>query len=153
MKHNKAICYRIYPDEGQEALIAKTFGCCRFVYNAMLSDKKACYIETKKMLKTTPAQYKEKFPFLKDVDSLALCNEQLNLEAAYKNFFENEKSGFPNYKSKKRDKDSYSTNLVNGNIEIGDGYIKLPKLGIVKASIHRQAPEGYRLKRLFSMSK
>jgi len=39
------------------------------------------------MLNNTPAQYKKEYPFLKEVDSLALANAQLNLEKAYKNFF------------------------------------------------------------------
>ena len=63
------------------------------------------------MLNNTPAQYKDEFPFLKEVDSLALSNAQMNLQAAFKNFFKNKgKVGFPKFKSKKRDKDSYTTN-------------------------------------------
>ena len=37
---NMAYRYRIYPDNEQEVMMRKTFGCCRFVYNRMLSDKK-----------------------------------------------------------------------------------------------------------------
>ena len=50
------------------------------------------------MLKNTPAMYKKAYPFLKEVDSLALANVQLHLEKAYKNFFRDPKVGFPRFK-------------------------------------------------------
>jgi len=134
---NKAYEFRIYPDEEQIVLLAKSFGCARFIYNRMLSDKIAHYNETGKMLQTTPAQYKEEFTWLKEVDSLALANEQLHVESAYKNFFRDKSIGFPKYKCKHRCKDSYTTNLVNGNIVLDDRYIRLPKLGMIKIVVHR----------------
>lgn len=73
---NKAIKYRLYPTTEQETMFTKTFGCCRKVYNLMLTDKIACYKETKSFSKQTPAMYKIKYPFLKEVDSLALANVQ-----------------------------------------------------------------------------
>lgn len=65
----------------------------RFVYNRMLADKIAHYEKTGEMLKVTPARYKREFPWLKEVDSFALCNAQLNLDAAYRNFFRRVKAG------------------------------------------------------------
>ena len=65
--------FRIYPNKIQQELFAKTFGCVRFVYNRMLAEKKECYEKTGKNLKVTPAKYKAEFPWLKEVDSLALC--------------------------------------------------------------------------------
>ena len=97
---NRAYKFRIYPTREQEILIHKTFGCCRFVYNHMLADKKQAYEETKKTIKITPAAYKKEYPWLKEVDSLALANEQLHLERAYRKFFEESKTGFPKFKSK-----------------------------------------------------
>ena len=84
---NKAIKYRIYPTTEQIVLLLKTFGCCRKVWNLMLADKIAFYEQTGSMLKNTPAQYKASYPFLREVDSLALANEQLHLQAAYNAFF------------------------------------------------------------------
>ena len=69
---NIACRFRIYPTEEQKILLGKTFGCCRFLYNQMLDDKIREYEKTKKMLKNTPAMYKREYPFLKEVDSLAL---------------------------------------------------------------------------------
>ena len=70
---NTVYCFRIYPNKSQRELFAKTFGCVRFVYNRMLAEKKAYYEKTGKNLSVTPARYKSEFPWLKEVDSLALC--------------------------------------------------------------------------------
>ena len=143
---NIAYKFRIYPNKEQRDLFARTFGCVRFIYNQMLSDKIEYYKATKKMLNNTPAQYKEEFSWLREVDSLALANAQLNLQKAYNSFFENPSSGFPKYKKKKTSRDAYTTNHVNGNIVLEDGKLKLPKAGYVKIKQHREIPEGYRLK-------
>ena len=68
----KAYKYRLYPNKEQEEYFAKCFGCVRFIYNRMLSDKIEYYKETKKKLNNTPAQYKKEFEWLKEVDSLHL---------------------------------------------------------------------------------
>ena len=141
MKANKAYKYRIYPNTLQQEQLAKTFGCVRFIYNKMLADKIAYYKLFSKMLSNTPAQYKNEFPFLKEVDSLALANAQLQLQTAYKNFFRDKSIGFPKFKSKKFSRQSYTTNLVNGNIKIAGGKIRLPKIGDISIKIHRQIPE------------
>jgi len=138
--------YRIYPNKEQELYSAKCFGCVRFVYNKMLSEKQDHYKETGKSLRVTPAKYKEEYPWLKEIDSLALANAQLHLEAAYKNFFRDKSVGFPKYKSKHRSKASYTTNVVNGNIRVENGRIRLPKVGGVKIKVHRGADADWRLK-------
>ena len=142
----KAFKFRIIPNTEQSVLLAKTFGCTRFIYNRMLADKIEHYKATEQMLKTTPAQYKLEFEWLCEVDALALANAQLHLEAAYRNFFRDKSVGFPNFKSKNKGNNSYTTNLVNGNIVLADGYLKLPKIGKVKIKQHRQIPIGYTLK-------
>ena len=150
-KQNKAFKFRLLPNKEQAVLLAKTFGCVRFVYNKMLAERKETYEKFKDDKETlkkkkfpTPAKYKGEFPFLKEVDSLALANAQINLQTAYKNFFDGN-AEFPKFKNRKA-KQSYTTNLVNGNIELKDGHIKLPKLKLVKIKQHREIPENYRLK-------
>ena len=138
--------FRIYPNKIQQELFAKTFGCVRFVYNRMLSEKKECYEKTGKNLKVTPAKYKAEFPWLKEVDSLALCNAQLHLQTAYKNFFRDPSFGFPKFKSKKNPVKSYTTNSVNGNILLKDGKLKLPKAGWIRIRQHRKIREDACLK-------
>lgn len=113
------------------------FGCARFMYNRMLTDKIEHYKKTKKMLYNTPAQYKKEFEWLKKVDAMALCNVQLNLQQAFKNFFKNPDFGFPKYKSKKNNHYSYTTNNVNSNIRFINNHIRLPKIGLVKIKKHR----------------
>ena len=129
--------YRLYPNKEQETYFAKTFGCTRFIYNRMLSDKINYYKETKQKLNNTPAQYKKEFEWLKEVDSLALANAQMNLQTAYNNFFKRPDIGFPKFKSKKNNQFSYTTNNQGGNIYISDRYIKLPKIGLVRVKKHR----------------
>ncbi len=146
MKKNKAYKYRIYPDALQQKMITNTFGCVRFVYNKMLEDKIDHYKEAGKMLKNTPAQYKKEHEFLKEVDSLALANAQLQLETAFKNFFRDKSIGFPKFKSRKHSRQSYTTNLVNGNIRIEGNKIRLPKVGEVRIKLHRQIPKDYIIK-------
>lgn len=138
--------YRIYPNKEQEQYFTRCFGCVRFVYNKMLSDKQNYYDETGKSLRITPAKYKNEFPWLKEVDSLALANAQIHLEAAYKNFFRDKSVGFPKYKSKHKSKDSYTTNSVNGNIRVENNKIRLPKVGEVKIKIHRGVESSWKLK-------
>ncbi len=140
---NIAYRFRIYPTEEQKILLGKTFGCCRFLYNQMLNDKIQEYEKTKKMLKNTPAMYKKEYPFLKEVDSLALANVQLHLEKAYKNFFRDPKIGFPRFKSKHHSKNSYTTNVVNGNILVEDKRIRLPKLKWISMKKHREPAEDF----------
>ena len=138
---NKAIKYRIYPTTEQCIMFSKTFGCCRKIYNLMLSDKIKDYEETGKFPTVTPAKYKKDYPYLKEVDSLALANKQMDLQAAFRNAFSKsrkKKSGFPKFKSAKHSRKSYTTNNQKGTVTIIDNrYIKLPKIGKVKAVIHR----------------
>jgi len=146
VRGNKAYKFRIYPTAEQRELFAKTFGCVRFVYNRMLSDKNDHYHRTGKMLDITPARYKEEFPWLKEVDSLALANAQLNLQRAYKSYYEVPGTGSPGYKTKRAARQSYTTNCVNGNIRLTKGSLRLPKVGCVKIRQHREIPEEYKLK-------
>ncbi len=133
----KAYKYRMYPNNKQQVLINKTFGCVRFLYNKMLNDKREYYETYQQTFYCTPAQYKKEFEFLKEVDSLALSNTQLNLETAFNNFYTKPKTGFPKYKSKKNNRQSYKTNNVSNGIRIENGKLKLPKLGFVKIKQHR----------------
>lgn len=143
---NKAYKFRALPNAEQRKLFAKTVGCARFVYNRMLADKISHYKATGKMLQTTPAQYKDEFPWLREVDSLALCNAQLQVQTAYKNFFRDKSIGFPKFRSKKSSRKAYTTNAINGNISVKDGCLKLPKMGLMRVKFHRQIPDNHKIK-------
>lgn len=152
MKYNKAFKYRIYPNNEQKTLLAKIFGCARFVYNHYLALSQKAYEETGKRLtyKAGAAdlvKLKEEKPFLKEADSMALQQAIRHLDQAYKNHFKNpDVFKLPTFKSKKDHKYSYSTPLVNNSIWIEGREIRLPKIGVVRTKQRREIPEGYKLK-------
>ena len=128
--------YRYYgrPDKDQTKAINGTLGSCRWLYNRMLSDRSEMYRQCGDSEKRSPAWYKGLHPYgdwLKEADSLALANVELNLENAYDKFFSGE-GGYPTYKRKSNHHDSYTTNMVNGNIKVrfanGHMLLKLPKV-------------------------
>jgi putative transposase len=146
MKANKAYKFRLYPNTEQKTLFAKTFGCVRFVYNRLLADKIAHYNETGKMLHNTPAPLKKEYAWLREVDSLALANAQLHLQAAFRNSFRDKSVGFPQFKNKKSGRQSYTTNNQKGSVRIEDGRLRLPKVGFVRMKQHREIPDGHTIK-------
>lgn len=137
----RAYKFRIYPTLEQIVFFSKTFGCVRKVYNLMLDDRKKDYEEYKvtgiKNKNPTPAKYKIEYPYLKEVDSVALAYAQLNLEKAFKNFLKNKGFGYPKYKCKSNPVQSYTT--YNRCVINDEGHIKLPKLkSLVKIKAHRE---------------
>ena len=141
----KGFKYRIYPTLEQEIQLAKTFGCVRFIYNQMLAKKIELYESTKKSLSKTYCnnycnrELKKEYLWLKDVDKFALTNSIYNLDSAYQKFFK-EHTGFPKFKSKHDHDYSYTTNFTNNNIKalFNNNLVQLPKLGKVKAKLHRE---------------
>ena len=141
----KAYKYRIYPNDGQKVQMAKTFGCCRFVYNQTLAYRKEAYEKEKRsMSKTECNNYcnrnlKKEHEWLKEVDKFALTNAIYHMDSAYQKFFK-EHAGYPKFKSRRASRRSYTTNFTNGNITVdfAGNKIKLPKLKKVKAKLHRK---------------
>ncbi|MBW7651573.1 IS200/IS605 family element RNA-guided endonuclease TnpB [Anoxybacillus sp. ST4] len=139
---NKAYKFRIYPNKEQEVLIAKTFGCSRFVFNYFLAKWEDAYKQTGKGLtyKTCSSQLtqlKKQFVWLKEVDSIALQSSLKHLDDAYDRFFKKQNDK-PRFKSKKNAVQSYTTKHTNGNIAVLDQHIKLPKLGLVRLAKSRE---------------
>ena len=140
----KAYKYRIYPNNEQKVQIAKTFGCCRFVYNQTLAYRKEAYENEKKFVSKTDCnnycnrELKKEYEWLKEVDKFALTNAIYNMDSAYQKFFK-EHAGYPKFKSKHDSHKSYTTNFTNGNITVDfeSNKVKLPKLKEVKAKLHR----------------
>ena len=141
----KAYKYRIYPNSGQRTQIAKTFGCCRFVYNRTLEYRKELYEKEKKSMSKTDCnnycnrELKSQYEWLREVDKFALTNAIYNMDSAYQKFFR-EHAGYPKFKRKHDSHRSYTTNYTNGNIAVDfeNGKVKLPKLKEVKAKLHRE---------------
>lgn len=154
MLQNKAFKYRLYPNRTQEELIQKTFGCVRYVYNHFLEERITAYKESGEsrtffQQNKSLTSLKQEHDWLREPDKNALQYALRDLNFAYQNFFRGRKTGtgFPKFKSKKNGRKSYSTS-ANGKLEqvgIQRNGVKLPKLGIVKAKISRNIPEGYRI--------
>ena len=132
----KAYKYRIYPNASQKEYFASVFGCVRFFYNKSLSDINKIYKETGKFKNITPASYKKEFEFLKEVDSLALCNAQLSRNSAFKAFFRKQ-NAFPKYKSKKNDQSYTTNNQGSVKFSTNDRYISIPKCSRIRIKKHR----------------
>lgn len=150
-KTHKAIKYRIYPTAKQQQLIAQTFGCCRFVYNNMLAISKEAYEKGENICSRNKFNYlltdlKKRNAWLKDVDSTALTAANDALADAFSNFFA-KRSGYPNF-HKKKSSGSYTSKRIKGskNIALESNAIRLPKLGIVKAKIHRLPKTDWEIK-------
>lgn len=149
----KAFKFRMYPNAEQKVLFAKTFGCVRLVYNYWLDRRIKQYEQDKTTVsyvacakELTELKKTEDYSFLQEADGVALQQSLRHLDTAFQNFFKQPKVGFPKFKSKKRTKNSFSTICNNGNIRLENGYIKLPKVGLVKIKQHRHIPVGYCLK-------
>lgn len=147
----RGIRVRLYPTEEQEVLINKTVGCCRFVYNTILENCNQSYEQTqhfpsKNERITNLVPLKEENEFLKEVDSRALQQSVRDLNSALDNFFKNRTNfGFPKFKSKHSQKQSYRTTCDSGRAGVLDNkHIKLPKLGKVKTKRFNM-PEMYKI--------
>ena len=145
LKH-KAYKFRIYPTKEQEFLIAKTIGCSRFVFNYFLSRWNEAYKMTGKGLsfgscsKEIPL-LKQKFDWLKEVDSTSLQTSVKNLADAYDRFFKKQNER-PRFKSKRNPVQSYKTNIQGTSqlheISIVGNKLKLPKLRWVRFANSKQ---------------
>lgn len=143
----RAYKFRIYPNKAQKLLLAKTFGCVRFVYNYYLAKRIEVYKTEGKTLSFYDCSkdltsLKQELEWLREPDKCALQSTLRDLDSAYKKFFK-EHTGFPKFKSKKSHDFSYrSSNYNHGtSIMFCDKYIKLPKLGMVKTR-DKQIPQG-----------
>ena len=145
----KAYKFRLYPNDNQKILINKTFGCTRFIYNHFLNKcKEEKFIKAYDMCKELKELVLD-YPFLKEVDSMALRCSIFNLEDSYKNYF-SKRSAYPSFKNK-FSKQSYRTNCItsiyknkkysNIEIDIKEKMIKVPKLGLVKIRGYRNLNE------------
>lgn len=133
MKRLQAFKFELQPNGEQARSMRRFAGSCRFVYNKALALQNANYEAGGKFLnhcamnKWLPVWKKEpETAWLKEAPSQALQNAFIDLERAYKNFFE-KRADFPTFK-KKGIKSSFS--FPQGfEIDAGNSRIRLPKLG------------------------
>lgn len=139
LKHY-GLVLRIYPNDEQQDLLNRTFGCVRLVFNQYLDARKTYYRDHRKTLSVSkykkevlnPSKNSDQYAFLKDVDKFALEVACENVEDAFKRFFKRQNK-YPKFKNKRKAKKAYTTKFTNNNIAIPSiSTIKLPKLGQVK---------------------
>ncbi|WP_059103666.1 IS200/IS605 family element RNA-guided endonuclease TnpB [Shouchella shacheensis] len=139
---HKAYRFRLYPNKAQEIVIAKTIGCCRFVFNRFLSRWKKTYKETGQGLTYNACSsqlppLKKELAWLKEVDSIALQSSLKHLADSYSRYFKKQTKA-PRFKSKNNNVQSYTTKNTNSNIAIVGNKLKLPKLGLVRFAKSRE---------------
>ena len=151
MKGGKTVEYsykfRLYPNAEQEILIKKTFGCCRYTYNRCLAERIDKYKTEKQTVSRFQqsnqlTEWKKEIPWLKEVDATALQSAVQNLDTTYQNFFRSIKNGgkfgFPKFKSKHDNRQSYKSKCVGTNIKVFDKAVQLPKLGLVRCAVSKK---------------
>ena len=139
----RAYKYRIYPTEEQKVLLAKTFGCCRFVYNWALNLKIQTYKQEKKSIGNVEltnrmkSELKTEHEWLSEVNSQSLQSALRNLDTAYKNFFRDTHAvGFPRFKSRKN-KQSFLC-PQHCSVDFKKGTLSIPKAKDIPAVLHRK---------------
>ena len=139
----RAYKYRIYPTEVQKVLFAKTFGCCRFVYNWALNLKITAYKERKETLGNVyltnlmKSELKAEHEWLSEVNSQSLQSALRNLDTAYTNFFRNTKAvGFPRFKLRK-DRQSFLC-PQHCRVDFEKGTVTIPKAKDIPTVLHRK---------------
>ena len=143
MEQNMALKIRIYPSNEQEIMLNKNFGCARYMYNELLSQ----YYKTGKVSSYKDV-YNDNNTWLRDADTSLYANVVMNLKKAIKNYYSNRLHyNEPTYKTKHNKKQSYTTSVTNSNSRVIDNkHIRIPKIGKLKARVHRNIPEDYKLK-------
>ena len=133
----KNVKFRIYPNEEQQKIINKTFGCCRLVFNKGLDMRNTFLSEgkfvtfTQTIAMLTNLKKQQNFLFLKEVDSIALQQALVDLDRGFKSFF-GKRAKHPRFKNKHNNYQSYRTRNVYNNIRVVGKYIRIPKIGYLK---------------------
>jgi len=141
----KAYKYRLYPTKDQEILLAKHFGCARWMYNYGLEEKIKAYEKKEKLScfdiinRVVVMKESQEFSWLNEVNSQSLQMAARNLDNAFQRFFK-EKKGFPKFKNKKSNRHSFQCSQhVRADFSLG--YLHLPKFikeNQIKIKFHRK---------------
>ena len=124
---HKSYKFRIYPTKEQEEILAKHFGCTRFVFNRFLKERQEEYLNNGNSLSyydnaKSLTELKNELIWLKDVNSQSLQSALKHLDIAYHRFFK-KLAKFPRFK-KKSDKQSFH---IPQSLAIFDGKLSIPK--------------------------
>lgn len=137
IKINKAYKFRIYPNRKQQDIFEQYFGVYRFVYNTVLDYKINAYKQGIKYMvydaikDFTEIKKLEGYEWLKDVNSQVIQQAILNLDNAFQQFFKVKQSGFPKFKSKRNNHNSFRI-PQHFQIDFENKKIKVPKIDWIK---------------------
>lgn len=142
----KSYKFRIYPNKQQQEMISKTFGCCRFVYNHYLEERKTAWeIEKRRMSgfdcirDLTQLKKREESSFLNEITNIAMQQSLRDLDRAYANFFRGIRKGqgvgYPKFKSK-HGRQSYR--VCGHGVHLCANHVQLPKIGLVKCRVSKE---------------
>lgn len=141
----KGVKLRIYPNKEQQKEIIKTFNLCRFLYNKMIEERRAVYEKLKNNRRELyeynykkDRDWKEEYPFLREVSSQALLQVRWNVSNAYQMFYNSFKKnghyyGLPKF-IRKGTRETYQIMQNNESIKINleNNKIRIPKLEWIK---------------------
>ena len=142
----RAYKYRIYPTEEQKVMLAKTFGCCRYVYNWALDLKTKIYKETGEnisefdMKKLAVRLKHDSAPWLKEVSAKAIEYAISDLYAGYKNFFQG-RAKLPTYRRKHSRQSFHDSGNAHGDgvrAYFKRGLVDIPKIKGIPCVFHRR---------------
>lgn len=139
---------RLQPTAEQAAGFEKTFDCCRFLWNRMITDEEKLRAEMGQHFIPTPAKYKREIPALKEVDSLALSTLHQELERAFRNhIFNAHDHPRPGPLAQVESYTTFCQQTKYGpTIRFEEAGLRLPKIGSVKVELHRELPPGAKVK-------
>ncbi|RLI55304.1 MAG: transposase [Candidatus Thorarchaeota archaeon] len=143
---NRAYKVEIKPNNVQKTFLNKSIGIARLAYNWGLNLCIERYEQCKKYLgsiglhKELCSIKKNRFPFMYEVSKLAPQNALKDLDVAFKNFFKRKDVGFPKFKSKKNDKQTFR--IDGANIKVNNNSIKLPNISSIRLKEHNYIPFG-----------
>jgi putative transposase len=136
--------YRCYPTAEQEQSLARTFGCCRFVYNHFLAERSRAFKEGRRMTYAdtdralTALKKRPETIWLNEVSSVPLQQSLRDLQTAYANFFD-KRAAYPSFKKKSARASARYTKSAFV-FETGNRRLILAKTGVIRIKWDRPLP-------------
>ena len=135
--------FRAYPTETQAEHLAKTFGCCRLVYNGMLAARTAAFQHGERLTyagtsaKLTVLKKDPELAFLNDVSCVPLQQSLRHLQITFLNFF-SKRSAYPTFKKKNKTRDSAEYTRSGFRFDCASQRLTLAKLGVLELRVSRR---------------
>lgn len=145
---------QVSPNNSQITKMRMNCGAARWAYNWALAKKKEAFDKKEKIPRAIELHgelvklKKTEIPWMYDSSKCAPQGALRDCDEAFNNFFRKckqktkGKKGFPKFKSKKNDKQSFR---LYGSIKVLDSYIQLPRIGKVKLAEKDYIPKNVKI--------